>query len=123
MWLAQSNVPRAVEASCKGPRRLLGIRIQSLSLTEFACEPELSPTSMYLTVPRGKNVSIVCTVTSDPISEITWYFNGRPIEGHYVEKPKVRLNPLTTLRNIKTTRGESFSARKLLTMFNIVWGE
>ena len=54
------------------------------SLTEFACEPELSPTSMYLTVPRGKNVSIVCTVTSDPVSDITWFFNGRPIDqGQY----------------------------------------
>ena len=41
--------------------------IRILSLAEFACEPELSPTSMYLTVPRGKNVSIVCTVSSDPL--------------------------------------------------------
>ena len=39
----------------------------TFSLAEFACEPELSPTSMYLTVPRGKNVSIVCTVSSDPV--------------------------------------------------------
>ena len=39
---------------------------------------------MYLTVPRGKNVSIVCTVTSDPVSDITWFYNGRPIDqGQY----------------------------------------
>lgn len=79
LWLADSNVPREVEASCHGPARLMGIPIASLALTEFACEPELSPTSMYLTVPRGKNVSIVCTVSSDPVSDITWFFNGRPI--------------------------------------------
>ena len=60
LWLSQSNVPRPVEPVCHGPRRLLGIRVPSLSLAEFACAPELSPTSMYLTVPRGKDVSIVC---------------------------------------------------------------
>jgi hypothetical protein len=62
-----------------GPRRLLGIHIQSLSLAEFACAPQLSPTSMYLTVPKGKNVSIVCRVASDPVSQITWFFNGEQI--------------------------------------------
>ena len=79
LWLTQSNVPRMVEPSCQGPRRLLGIHIQSLSLAEFACAPQLSPTSMYLTVPKGKNVSIVCRVASDPVSTITWFFNGRQI--------------------------------------------
>ena len=79
LWLTQSNVPRMVEPSCHGPRRLLGIHIQSLSLAEFACAPQLSPTSMYLTVPKGKNVSIVCRVASDPVSTITWFFNGRQI--------------------------------------------
>ena len=34
---------------------------------------------MYLTVPKGKNVSIVCRVASDPVSTITWYFNGQKI--------------------------------------------
>ena len=68
-----------VEPSCQGPRRLVGIHIQSLSLAEFACAPQLSPTSMYLTVPKGKNVSIVCRVASDPVSTITWYFNGQKI--------------------------------------------
>ena len=63
----------------QGPRRLVGIHIQSLSLAEFACAPQLSPTSMYLTVPKGKNVSIVCRVASDPVSTITWFFNGQQI--------------------------------------------
>jgi hypothetical protein len=79
LWLTQSNVPRIVEPTCMGPRRLLGIHIQSLSLAEFACAPQLSPTSMYLTVPKGKNVSIVCRVASDPVSQITWFFNGEQI--------------------------------------------
>ncbi len=54
-------------------------QVPSLSLAEFACAPQLSPTSMYLTVPRGKNVSIVCRVSSDPISSVAWFFNGKRI--------------------------------------------
>ncbi len=46
------------------------LQVPSLSLAEFACAPQLSPTSMYLTVPRGKNVSIVCRVASDPPSDV-----------------------------------------------------
>jgi hypothetical protein len=34
---------------------------------------------MFLTVPKGKKVSIVCRVSSDPVSQITWFFNGRPL--------------------------------------------
>jgi hypothetical protein len=34
---------------------------------------------MFLTVPKGKNVSIVCRVSSDPVSQITWFFNGKPL--------------------------------------------
>ena len=85
LWLTQSNVPRIVEPSCQGPRRLVGIHIQSLSLAEFACAPQLSPTSMYLTVPKGKNVSIVCRVASDPVSTITWFFNGQQIHSSHTD--------------------------------------
>jgi len=53
--------------------------VSSLSPAEFACPPQLSPTSMYLTAPAGKNVSIVCRVSSDPASEVNWFFNGRQI--------------------------------------------
>ena len=34
---------------------------------------------MFLNVPKGKNVSNVCRVISDPVSQITWYFNGMPL--------------------------------------------
>ena len=77
LWLAQSNVPRPIDPVCYSPRRLFGVRINALSLDEFACRPQISPTSMYLTVAEGKNVSLVCRVTSDPESQISWFFNGK----------------------------------------------
>ena len=88
-------MPRPVEPVCHGPRRLLGIRVPALSLAEFACKPTLSPTSMYLTVPKGKNVSIVCRVNSDPISEIVWYFEGRRIDGAEVQQQQGGRDPTT----------------------------
>ena len=95
LWLARSNVPRPIDPVCYAPRRLFGVRINALSLSEFACEPQISPTSMYLTAAEGKNVSLVCRVNSDPESEISWFFNGRRIgESHedhiVVREQKVR---------------------------------
>ncbi len=55
-------------------------QVPSLSLTEFACAPQLSPTSMYLTAPRGKDVSLVCRVTADPVGQVEWFFRGRRIQ-------------------------------------------
>ena len=99
-----------VEPSCQGPRRLVGIHIQSLSLAEFACAPQLSPTSMYLTVPKGKNVSIVCRVASDPVSTITWYFNGQKIHSSDNENSNmVSKMSLFQLQNSATRCSDKFS--------------
>ena len=57
-------------------------------MAEFACAPELSPTSMYLTVPRGKDVSIVCRVISDPQSEVAWFFKGARINATVESRPE-----------------------------------
>ena len=66
-------------------------------MTEFACPPQLSPTSMFLTVPKGKNVSIVCRVSSDPVSQITWFFNGKPlVEDDSAKNQQVRSLQLDT---------------------------
>ena len=34
---------------------------------------------MYLTAPRGKDVSLVCRVTADPTGQVEWFFRGRRI--------------------------------------------
>ncbi len=68
-------------------------------MTEFACAPQLSPTSMYLTVPSGKNVSIVCRVASDPASEVNWFFNGRRIAEDFVLHSDVPVAAATDRNN------------------------
>ena len=50
----------------------------------------MSPTSMYLTVAKSKNVSLVCRVNSDPESKIDWFFNGLRIADNQDQQIVVR---------------------------------
>jgi len=87
-WLTKSNVPRLFEPVCQTPRRLQGFKVGVISIQEFACLPTVSPTSMYLTVRERKNVSLTCRVKSEPLSDISWSFNGLLIDNHH---PRMRV--------------------------------
>ena len=87
-WLVETNVPRLYEPVCQSPRRLTGFKLTTVSVTEFACLPSVSPTSMYVTVREGRNVSLVCRVRSDPAAEISWSYNGLLVDSHH---PRMRL--------------------------------
>ena len=74
--------------TCHSPHRLTGFKITTINVQEFACLPMVSPSSMFITVREGKNVSLVCRVKSDPMSEIVWSYNGLLIDsGH----PRMRM--------------------------------
>ena len=79
-WLVQKNIPRLYEPTCHTPHRLTGFKITTVSVTEFACLPVVSPTSMFITVREGKNVSLVCRIKSDPVADIRWSYNGLLID-------------------------------------------
>ena len=61
-WLQNFTVPNSVEPRCHSPPRLISEPIKTLNPKEFACIPKVSPTSMYLEVIEGKNMSLVCTI-------------------------------------------------------------
>ena len=61
-WLQNFTVPNSIEPRCHTPDRLQGETITTLNAEEFACVPEVSPTTMYLEVIEGKNMSLVCTI-------------------------------------------------------------
>ena len=68
-WLGNSTaVPRSEEPRCSAPQRLAGERVAATPRSEFACVPEVSPTTMYHEVIEGKNMSLECTirVSADP---------------------------------------------------------
>ena len=87
-WLVQTNVPRLYEPTCHSPHRLTGFKITTINVQEFACLPMVSPSSMFITVREGKNVSLVCRVKSDPMSEIVWSYNGLLIDSLH---PRMRM--------------------------------
>ncbi|KAK7067824.1 Leucine rich repeat C-terminal domain [Halocaridina rubra] len=79
-WLVKYNVPSSIEPKCSTPSRLEGRVIKTVHSDEFACAPEIRPTSLYLDVLEGKNVSFECHVTAEPVARIHWKFNGQSLE-------------------------------------------
>ena len=61
-WLQNFTVPNSIEPRCHSPPRLISESIKKLVPSEFACIPKVSPTSMYLEVIEGKNMSLVCSI-------------------------------------------------------------
>ena len=61
-WLQNFTVPNSVEPKCRGPPGLISEEVKVLHKDDFACKPEISPTTMYLEVIEGKNMSFVCTI-------------------------------------------------------------
>ena len=67
-WLQNFTVPNSIEPRCHSPPRLISESIKKLVPSEFACIPKVSPTSMYLEVIEGKNMSLVCSIEVSPVS-------------------------------------------------------
>ena len=55
-------MPYLVEPKCHSPERLIGRDIKTTDDQEFACVPEVSPSSVYLEIIEGKNMSLVCSI-------------------------------------------------------------
>lgn len=47
LWLSERKVANSVEPRCSGPDRLANLTLKDVSEENFACIPELSPTTMY----------------------------------------------------------------------------
>ncbi|KAG7173600.1 Leucine-rich repeats and immunoglobulin-like domains protein 2-like 2 [Homarus americanus] len=79
-WLVKYNVPSSIEPKCSTPPRLEGQVIKNVHPDKFACAPEVRPTSLYLDVMEGKNVSFECHVTAEPSARIYWKYNEQSLE-------------------------------------------
>ncbi len=91
VWLNVSHVPQEVEPICDGPKRLRGAPIKLLDEQELACLPDVSPTSLYLEIPEGKNVSLLCRVNAVPEATVTWRFQDRVLQNDSTVAPGVHL--------------------------------
>ncbi|XP_063912370.1 leucine-rich repeat-containing protein 24-like [Zophobas morio] len=91
VWLKNSNVPIAVEPTCRGPPRLANRAIKSIPVSELACLPDVSPTTFYLELAEGKNVSLQCHVHSVPEASVSWWFRGQILQNNTIVAPGIHL--------------------------------
>lgn len=73
-WLISSRVPMAIDIQCIAPERLKGKDVKTLDPKELACLPDVAPTTLYLEIAEGKNVSLLCRVSAIPEARVTWWF-------------------------------------------------
>ncbi|GLV31296.1 kekkon 2 [Carabus blaptoides fortunei] len=91
-WLHNfNNIPHTVEPTCSGPPRLTGRNIRSIDVADFACLPDVSPTTLYLEIGEGKNVSLLCKVTAVPEAHVSWWFQGQVLQNDSIIAPGLHL--------------------------------
>lgn len=90
-WLVNMNVPYSVEPTCRGPRKLAGRAIKSMAERELACLPNVSPTTLYLEIGEGKNMSLLCQVHAVPEAHVSWWFQGQILQNDTLVAPGMRL--------------------------------
>lgn len=91
-WLHSfHNIPHSVEPQCSGPPRLAGRNIRTIEVEELACLPDVSPTTLYLEIAEGKNVSLLCKVTAVPEAQVSWWFQGQVLQNDTIIAPGLHL--------------------------------
>lgn len=90
-WLLNVNIALTVEPVCSGPARLAGQTIRSIPEAELACLPDVSPTTFYLEIGEGKNVSLLCNVKAIPPAKVSWWFQGQLLQNDSIVAPGVHL--------------------------------
>lgn len=91
-WLHSfNNIPHSVEPKCNGPSRLSGKTIRSIQIEDLACLPDVSPTTLYLEIAEGKNISLLCKVQAIPEAQISWWFQGQVLQNDTMIAPGLHL--------------------------------
>ncbi|KAB0799606.1 hypothetical protein PPYR_07486 [Photinus pyralis] len=91
LWLFEFNMPHNVEPVCSGPSRLSGQTVRSVADSDLACLPDVSPTTFYLEIGEGKNVSLLCHVRAIPEARVSWLFQGRVLQNDTIVAPGLHL--------------------------------
>lgn len=80
-WLTNYNVPQQFEdPKCTSPERLAGHVIKHLKTDDLACLPQITPSTVFLELTEGRNISLLCKITSTPDVSITWWFQGHLLQ-------------------------------------------
>ena len=90
-WLTTYTIPQIEDPKCFEPQKLQGHTIKSLQIDELACLPEISPTTIYLEIAEGRNISLLCKITAIPEASITWWFQGQILQNDTIIAPNLHL--------------------------------
>jgi Leucine-rich repeat (LRR) protein len=90
-WLTTNSVPMIEEPKCFEPQKLQGHQIKSLQADELACVPTISPTTIYLEIAEGRNISLLCKITAFPEASISWWFQGQILQNDTIIAPNLHL--------------------------------
>jgi hypothetical protein len=90
-WLINYNIPQTIEPTCATPHRLRSVPIKTLELGDLACLPDVTPTTLYLEIAEGRNVSLLCKVSAVPEARVSWWFQGRILQNDSIVAPGLHL--------------------------------
>lgn len=91
-WLVNYNIPQQNEdPKCTHPVRLNGQVIKFLKTDELACLPDITPTTLYLELSEGRNISLLCKISAIPEASISWWFQGQILQNDTFVSPNLHL--------------------------------
>lgn len=90
-WLQHFNIPHNMQPLCNGPHKFEGRTVKSIPVPDLACLPDVAPTTLYLEIGEGKNVSLLCHVNSVPEARVSWWFQGHILQNDSLVAPGMRL--------------------------------
>ncbi|XP_065158487.1 uncharacterized protein [Atheta coriaria] len=90
-WLEGYELPTSVAPMCAGPPRLAKRPVKSIPRAELACLPDVTPTTFYLEIAEGKNISLRCQISAVPEAHVSWWFQGQLLQNDTMLTPDTRL--------------------------------
>ncbi|XP_022904397.1 leucine-rich repeat-containing protein 24-like [Onthophagus taurus] len=90
-WLQTFPMSQLTEPKCKSPVKFMNKPIRIIPQSELACLPDVSPTTFYLEIGEGKNVSLLCQVHAIPEASVQWFFQGQLLQNDSIIAPGMRL--------------------------------
>ncbi|XP_066146678.1 leucine-rich repeat-containing protein 24-like [Euwallacea fornicatus] len=90
-WLSSFHIPLSSDPECKEPSRLRNVLVKNVPKEELACLPDVEPTTFYLELTEGKNVSLRCQIRAIPEATVSWWFDGQLLQNNTSVAPGMRL--------------------------------
>ncbi|XP_057671042.1 amphoterin-induced protein 2-like [Diorhabda carinulata] len=90
-WLREFKSVLSIEPVCYKPPKLASRSIRSVPIQQLACLPNITPTSFYLELGEGKNVSLTCHIQAVPEASVSWWFQGEMLENDTIVAPGIHL--------------------------------